>query len=863
MMRKIKILLAAALMAAPLADITASDDVLSLDGKWKFRQVNTENWMDAQVPGCTHTDLMASGMIPDPFLSDNEKKLQWIGEKDWEYMREFEVSEKLLGNTHVELQMNGIDTYADVYVNGKYLISCDNMFRIWRVDVRPYLNVGKNTIRVRFHSVFKMDMPKYLNADFKRMAWPNNDQSDIWLSLYARKAGYNYGWDWGPRLITSGIWRSISLHAWSDADVRDVFIKTLSIPEGRKGHAEMEAVCEIMSDRTMSGTLSVSVAGQTFEEEIQVAEGKNSHTLKFRMKNPELWWCNGAGAQKLYDFDIRFSSGDFSDSRSVRTGVRTVEVVREDDQWGRSMYVVLNGRPVFMKGANYIPADNFPARVTPQAYENIVKTAAVSNMNMLRIWGGGIYENDLFYELCDRYGILVWHDMMFACGMFPADDAYLESVSHEVEDNVIRLRNHPCIALWNGNNENEISYYGWGWRDRLSKEADRIYQADLEKLFYGTIPEALSKVDGTRYYHPTSPVTGYNGVGANYGDVHFWSVWKGGWIEEYDRPENIGRFMSEYGFQSYPSLAALEKVIPEDQMYIGSNVMLAHQRARHDDTRDPHFGDNMMKMYMDRYFSVPDDFGHFIFMSQLMQAEAVKKAIEAHRRAKPYCMGTLYWQINDCWPVASWASMDYYGNWKPLQYYAKRLFSDILVSAYSASEDKISFKVVSDMAERFSGTLEVKAQTLEGKSVSVWTEPFSLEPDGCSDILTLDKDELLGSCMDDEVFVSMKVISSGKCCSENVYYPAYPGEYDYPEPEFDMDIEPVDGGFVISLMAGVLVRDLWFTLEDGDAEFEDNAVTLLPDERKYITVKTDIPLEKFRENLSWITLNTVQNEKSE
>lgn len=857
-----KIILAAALMAATVSTMSASEQVLSLDGNWKFRQVNTEKWMDAHVPGCTHTDLMDAGMIPDPFYSDNEKNLQWIGEKDWEYMKEFEVPEELMENTHVELLMNGIDTYADVYVNGKFLVSCDNMFRTWRTDIRPYLNVGKNTIRIRFHSIFKIDMPKYLDADFKRMAWPNNDQSDIWLSLYARKAGYNYGWDWGPRLITAGIWRSISIHAWSDADLRDVFIKTISIPDGRKRFADMEATCEIISDKAMSGTLSLKVAGQKFEETVSLEKGTNTHTLKFRMKDPELWWCNGAGKQKLYDFDVYLSSGEFSDSATVTAGVRTIEVVREDDQWGKSMYLVLNGRPIFMKGANYIPADNFPARVAPQAYEHIVKTAAISNMNMLRIWGGGIYENDVFYELCDRYGILIWHDMMFACGMFPADEKYLESVSNEVKDNVIRLRNHPSIALWNGNNENEISYFGWGWRDRLSPEADRIYQADLEKLFYGTIPDALEETDGTRYYHPTSPVTGYNGVGSNYGDVHFWSVWKGGWIEEYDLPENIGRFMSEYGFQSYPSLQTLKKVIPADQMYIGSNVMLAHQRARHDDTRDPHFGDNMMKMYMSRYFSVPEDFGNFIFISQLMQAEAVKKAIEAHRRAKPYCMGSLYWQINDCWPVASWSSMDYSGNWKPLQYYARRLFSDILVSAYIKSENEISFKVTSDLSVPFSGTLAIKAQTLDGKAVSAWSQKFRLDPDGCSDIITIDRNSLFGEYNDNEVFVSMKVVSAGKCFSENVYYPAYPGKYEYPEPEFNMEITPSGAGYTISLESDVLVRDLWFTSEVGDTFFEDNAVTLIPGEKKNIFVRTDVPLDEFRESLSWITLNTVQNEES-
>ncbi len=853
MIRKMNLLFAAVLALLAGSDMSA-ETALSLDGAWKFRQVNTEKWMEGTVPGCVHTDLMAAGVIPDPFYGENEKSMQWLGEKDWEYVREFDVTEEMMEHTFVELVMEGIDTYADVYVNGNLLLCCDNMFRTWKVDVKPYIKPGRNVIRLKFSSIFKIDMPKYLSADFKLMAWPNNDQGDIWLSLYARKAGYNYGWDWGPRLITTGIWRSIRLRAWSEADFQEAFVKTLKLPEGKRKYADMEAVCDIEAEKGMTGTLSLNVDGQKFEKEVTLEKGQNRIPLGFRMKNPELWWCNGAGNQKLYDFEFIFNAADVSIHKTVKTGVRTVEVVREDDEWGKSMYVVLNGRPIFMKGANYIPADNFPARVSREDYEHVVRTAVESNMNMLRIWGGGIYENDAFYELCDRYGILIWHDMMFACGMFPADERYLESVAHEVEDNVTRLRNHPSIALWCGNNENEISYFGWGWQGRLTPEHDMIYQADLKKLFYETIPESLEKVDGTRYYHPTSPVTGYNGIASNYGDVHFWSVWKGGWIEEYEKPWNIGRFMSEYGFQSYPSLEAIEAVIPENQRFIGSNAMLAHQRAKDDETRDPHYGDNMMKMYMAKYFHVPDDFDDFIFMSQLMQAEAVRKAVEAHRRAKPYCMGTLYWQINDCWPVASWASMDYYGNWKPLQYYAKRLFEDVLVSAYE-KDGMVSFKVVSDKTDALKGVLEIKALTLGGKVVSEKRIPVAVGADGCVDVLSLSKDELYAGCPENEVVVSMRLASGDELVAENVWYPVYPNAYSYPEPEFTVTCSTVEGGVEMVLRSDVLIRDLWFSAEG--AEFGDNAVTLVPGEVKRIYVKTDMPLEKFEECLSWVSLNDV------
>lgn len=833
---------------------------LSLGGEWMFRQANTEEWMPASVPGCVHTDLIASGAIPDPYYSDNEKHLQWIGEKDWEYVKEFEITEQLLEEEHVELQMNGIDTYADIYVNGKLLMRCSNMFRTWKADIKPFLRAGTNTIRIYFHSVFRVDIPKYLDAPFKRMAWPNNDQSDIWLSLYARKAGFHYGWDWGPRLITAGIWRDIFIRAWSGIELDNVFIRTLSIPDSQNAAAEMEAICKVRSDISGKRKMTVTVEGEKYESIVSLRKGDNTVSMRFSMDSPELWWCNGAGKQRLYDFDIEISGDDCSPVRmTVTTGVRTVDVVREDDEYGKSMYIVLNGRPIFMKGANYIPSDNFQNRVSATEYEHTIRTAAESNMNMLRIWGGGIYEDDAFYNLCDKYGILIWQDMMFACGMFPADEEYLENVANEVRDNVIRLRNHPSIALWNGNNENEISYFGWGWRNRLSPEDDKIYQADLKKLFYDVIPGVLDETDGTRYYHPTSPVTGYNGIDANYGDVHFWSVWKGGWIEEYEKPENIGRFMSEYGFQSYPELPTIRKVIPENQQYVGSNALLSHQRARNDETKDPNFGDNMMKMYMTKYFWVPENFDHFIYMSQLMQAEAVKKAIEAHRRAKPYCMGSLYWQINDCWPVASWSSMDYYGNWKPLQYYAKRLFCEILPSAYEDSDNNVVFKVISDRNAAFNGELSIKVMTLGGESVNSLTIPVGLKPDGCETVLTIAKEKLFGGAGANEVFVSMKISENGKMLSENIYYPEYPNRYDYSEGRPEIRCRKSALGITMYLESSALIRDLWFSVDHGKAAFRDNAVTLIPGEEKRIEVETEMSVDEFKSALKWVSINTVQN----
>lgn len=827
---------------------------ISLNGKWSFRQSASSAWLPANVPGGVHTDLMDNNRIPDPFFGTNEKSLQWIGEKDWEYERSFIVGDELLNASHVQLVCLGLDTYADVYINDYLVMKCDNMFRTWTANPLPYLKKGENNIRIYFHSIFKQDMPKYLAAPFKLQAWPNNDQSDIPLSLYARKAGYNYGWDWGPRLITSGIWRDICLEYWNDIKIDGTQLITRKLEPGK---AVMEAVCSVLSDQDSEATFTLAYDNkETVRKKISLQKGLNTLKIGFDVKNPQLWWTNGLGTQHMYDFEICVKSGKALAKDHVRTGIRTLEIVREKDAQGQSFLVRLNGKKVFMKGANYIPSDNFINRVSDSKYEYIIKSAADVNMNMLRIWGGGTYEKDIFYEMCDKYGILVWQDMMFACGMFPADNAYLTSVQEEVKDNVKRLRNHPSIALWNGNNENEISYFGWGWNNNYTPEEDRVYQNNLKKLFYEAIPEAIYSADNTRYYHPTSPNTGYNNIGYNMGDVHFWSVWKGGWLEEYTDSANIGRFMSEYGFQSYPEMKTIRKFTEEKDRYLDSDVMLSHQRARHDQTRDPNFGNKMMKMYMEKYFKIPSDFEQFTYMSQYLQAEAVKIGIEAHRRAKPYCMGTLYWQINDCWPVASWSGIDYYGRWKALHYFTKDAYSDVLISPYK-SGNQVAFKIVSDSPQPVQGELEVTTMTLDGKTLFSKKKAFTLNADASEDVYSLPETELLAGAENNQVFTYAQITANGKVLSSNIYYPVYSNQYTYPAVTPEWSVEKTSEGVLIKLRSSALIRGLFLYVDDEDSFFSNNFVTLIPGKEQTIFVKTSLPADQFTAQLKYLSVNQV------
>lgn len=467
-----------------ISSAAAITEQLINDG-WKFRQARTVEWHDATVPGTVHTDLMANGIIPDPFISQNERAVQWVDKEDWIYETSFDLDSELARQDNINIVFYGLDTYADVYVNDSLILKADNMFRQWEVPVKSLLKPRGNKMSVYFHSPIKVDMPKFESLPFQYDAC--NDQSqnggifDKRVSVFARKAGYHYGWDWGPRLVTSGIWRPAYLKGWSGPVIEDVYITTKNL---RKNNASMKAIVEISSDNDyseMSLTISDNESGRQFaNSNITLKKGLNEISVSFDVKNPKLWWCNGLGEPNLYDIKISLSEGNNKviDDRNIVTGIRKIEVVREEDKDGRSFYFRLNGHPVFAKGANYIPCDNFLPRVTSEIYHRTVKDAADANMNMLRVWGGGIYENDEFYNQCDSLGIMVWQDFMFACSLYPSEGEFLDNIKEEAAYNVKRLRNHPSISLWCGNNECLEAWYNWGLKNRYEKQgyADIIWK---------------------------------------------------------------------------------------------------------------------------------------------------------------------------------------------------------------------------------------------------------------------------------------------------------------------------------------------------------------------------------------------------
>lgn len=820
---------------------------------WSFKQSNKVMWHNATVPGTVHTDLMACGIIQDPFIEQNERSVQWVDKEDWLYETSFDVDRQVKESQNINLVFDGLDTYADVYLNDSLILKADNMFRQWKISVANILKDKANKLRILFHSPIKVDLPKFESLPFRYEAV--NDQSengsifDKKVSVFARKAGYHYGWDWGPRLVTSGIWRPVYLEVWTGQKIEDVFIRTASISDKQ---AEMVSEIEIFSDCDCPGMnisiLNLDTNKHLVQKDITLNKGLNTITLPFKIRNPKLWWCNGLGEPYLYNFRIEISDGNGAvDSKKTVSGVRKIEVIREQDKDGRSFYFKLNGKPVFAKGANYIPCDNFLPRVTPEIYRRTIQDAADANMNMLRVWGGGIYENDRFYNLCDSLGIMVWQDFMFACSLYPVEGDMLENVRQEAIYNVRRLRNHPSIALWCGNNECLEAWYNWDWKNRYEKQgfADTIW-GQYVNLFHNVLPEVVQTYSPDCFYWPSSPFSSIDAAPeSNMGDSHMWKVWGSGQpVDMYN--QTTSRFFSEYGFQSFPELETVLQYAPDTtQHFIDSDVMLAHQRAGSDANRK-------IEKYLLESYKKPKDFNSFLYMTQVLQGDAVKTAIEAHRRNRPYCMGTLFWQHNDCWPVASWSSRDYYGKWKAQHYFAKKAFRDIMVSTMDGNEN-VDIYVVSDRQTSAKGNLLIEVYKFDGALLSSHKQKLELA-DGDVQKISFPKSELFGNADTSGIFVYSTFTNDGTTY-ENIFLPVSQKEISLAKPEITINVREVNDELLLDIISNTFVRAFKLNLKnDADYFFEDNYFDLIPGKKYSVQLKTALDKNEVASSIQWSSL---------
>ncbi len=810
------------ILPAMLADAQTSATPIRqlIRSSWTFRQAQTGDWRTTDVPVSIHQALLKAGQIEDPFYRDNEEKLQWIEHEDWEFQTTFDVDSSTLARKHIELIFKGLDTYAHVYLNDSLILETDNMFRSWQADVKKHLRLTGNKLHIYFESPLKK-----AEADWAALGY----ELPGGIRTMTRKAQFHYGWDWGPRFVGCGILKLPEILAWDDFLLENVFITPQRISEKA---AHLVARFRYRCDFTGPVTVFFREGKRKSVEDRIFYPGVHEDSVTYTVDDPKLWWCQGLGEPNLYDFSIEVKQNSrLLEKANVRTGIRTVELVAEPDAAGKSFYFKLNGKPVFCKGANYIPQDIFQDRVTPEHYKRLLDDVVAANMNMLRIWGGGIYEDDLFYQLCDSRGILVWQDFMYACAMYPGNGKFLKTAAAEAYEQVERLRQYPCIALWCGNNENNEAWNHWGWQMQFTEAQRTQLWRDYQTLFNDLLPTYVENYGGGVPYWESSPQFGRGNPRSTVeGDAHYWGVWHDEEpFEVFDK--KVPRFMSEYGFQSFPDWKTIESfTLPEDRA-LDSKVMLTHQKHPR--------GNALIAEYLKRDFRVPKSFDDFVYVSQLLQAEGMRTAIEAHRRNKPYCMGTLYWQLNDVWPVASWSSIDSYGRWKAAHYYVRNAYRP-LVALPIVEDDILKVFVSSDLPTDTAITIQVRAISLEGQLLSEVVVPdVPVHPDSSRMLWQGYLKTVLDRHKTDDVAVDILLKNSdGKTLHRRIFYLVPVRKLSLPRTAVSVQVVQVNEGYQLTVQSPKLAKYVYLSTEN-EGMFSDNYFDLLPGERKTVLFKTD------------------------
>jgi beta-mannosidase len=815
---------------------------------WRFRDCSEGSWLPATVPGCVHLDLLAHGKIPDPYLGTNELDVQWIEERDWEYEVMFEVEDALLAKECIELCADGLDTVATVWINEVIIGHSDNMYVAHRWNVKQHLRGGTNTLRVRFASALD-----YIRNHHSNFTPPKDDLDLVGNSVRIRKEPRQFGWDWGPRLVTAGIWRDIRIEGWSVAALDGFSVDQTHHAEG--------GVSLTVEPRFSGRNVGVSYQVEVEFNGAVVAfhEALAGVVAELGIPQPQLWWPAGQGAQPLYTVTVTAFGPDrlVLGQRMKRIGLRTMQLDRSKDEWGESFQFVVNGRPVFAKGANWIPADCFVARLTRDDYARDLKAAVSAHMNCVRVWGGGIYESEAFYDLCDELGLMVWQDFMFSCVLVPSDQSFLKSVSLEAEQQVERLRDRACLALWCGNNElAQLNQHFFEDQPEL--------QRGYEALFHELLPPIVAaRSAGTDYWPSSEWRGGFGGgpeMGEQCGDTHYWDVWFNRHpVKAYEKWKF--RFCSEFGMQSYSSPATNATFAPKDANVFGP-VMEHHQK-------NP-AGNQIILYYVAQRYRFPKSQDDLIWLSQLNQAYCMQVGVEHYRRLMPRCMGAIYWQLNDCWPVASWSSIEYTGRWKALHYAARRFNAPALVSAHvpgdeimgksnyrSSTVKDVILYTVYDAPQEVLGTLRWDLFHLDGRLLLSGEKSVVLRCGESQVQKTLDLSEAMSAHGRDCVYLRIALDLGEDTVSEQTVFLTQPRFIDLPKAETEVSIEMSSSGSVIFQFESATFQHAFtYDLEGIEYTAFENGFDLYPHEARRVELhlKEAVSVQQLEQALNYRSL---------
>jgi beta-mannosidase len=775
-----------------------------LAGAWQFRQTGTEDWLPASVPGGVHTDLLALGIIPDPFTGDNEAKVKWVAEANWEYQLHFTPQADLLSQAHIELVCDGLDTLAELSLNGEILGKTDNMFRQYRFEIKSELLEDKNTLAISFAS------PVRYCAEHQAQEPMIGVSQALAGSPHLRKAPCQFGWDWGPQLPPIGIWKAIRLEGWSETRLVDVHLRQKHA-EGNVTVSARVAVTQHVAGCLARLEVTTPDGSQVYKAEMPL-EG-SSGLLEVEVGHPQLWWPNGYGAQPLYGIKVSLEKeAALLYQRDYKLGLRTIDLIQEPDEWGESFKFAINGVTIFAKGSNWIPTDSFPTRITRHKLEQLLGDAVRVHQNMLRVWGGGFYESEDFYDFCDQFGILVWQDFIFSCSMYPLGvPEFLENVHEEVVQNTRRLRHRTSLALWCGNNEMEEGWVDWQWDKIKFGYLEEAY----DRFFHHQLKEWCQKEDPDRPYWPSSPSSGtpfQNPNGQERGDAHYWQVWHGRQPFSAYRLQ-FPRFMSEFGFQSLPPMLTVRTYAEKADLNMTSYIMERHQKNQR--------GNELIVSQMLDQYRLPKDFEALDYLSMVLQANGIRYGVEHWRRHSDRVSGTLYWQLNDCWPVASWSSIDFFGRWKALHYAARHFYAPVMLSIEDEGLLEKIF-ITNDTLLSVAGMVRIKVEGLAGNVLFSAENAFTVGAQAVVKVCDLDCSAFVtGDLMREAVFIA-EFWQADQLMDRKTAFFVPVKHLNLADPKISSKVEIAEDEVCISLLAETLALQVELSFEDMDCAFSDN-----------------------------------------